>query len=344
MKDLFLYLKLYPRLFNYSIIKTGLSYLWHKHTTFPLTINFLITSKCNFKCKMCSFYGGGQPQSSDLSGYEIIKFIKSISDYKPIIHIGGGEPFVRKDIYEIISEIKNQDLTLVITTNGYLLNPDKVKKFGIDYIIFSLYGPPDIHNAITGVPDAYEKVIKNIEVLPKENVVVSTTIMPDNINYLEQLIQDIVTRGVRRIKIENLNYITPEEYKTHPFQIDDYILKPTTFITSDLCKEEVKEIWKVIENLRAKYKDKIFLKPNLNKKQFLAWYSGLRRKTYCRFITHSVFIDNDGSIIPCQFLKNCKLGNITSDELKYIWNAQKFERLRRLINTLNLAICRRCCK
>lgn len=293
---------------------------------------------------MCSFYGSEQPQNFDLSGQEIIKFIKSISRYKPAIHIGGGEPFLRKDIYEIISEIKKQDLTLIITTNGYLLNPDKVKKTGVDYIIFSLYGPPDIHNAITGVHDAYEKVIKNIEVLPKKNVIVSTTIMPDNINYLEQLIQDVLTKGVMRIKIENLNYITPEEYKTHPFQIADYIFKPATFITSDLYKEEVKKIWKVIENLKTKYKGKIFLKPNLNKKQFFAWYLGLKRKTYCRFINHSVFIDNDGSIIPCQFLKNCKLGNITSDELKYIWSSQKFEKLRELINTLNLAVCRRCCK
>ncbi|OQX82278.1 MAG: hypothetical protein B6D53_04830 [Candidatus Omnitrophica bacterium 4484_49] len=344
MRDFYLYFKLYPRLLNTSVIKNGLSYIWARKTTFPLTINFLITSKCNFKCKMCSFYGSGQPETPDLSTPEIIKFIKTISSYKPIIHIGGGEPFMRKDIYQIITEIKKLGMPLLITTNGYLLDTAKIKKLDVDYIIFSLYGPPQVHNEITGITDAYEIALKKIKALPKERVIVSTTVMLENVDYLEEFIKTILEHGIRKIKVENLNYITPQEYENHPSEINGYILKPTTLITPSFSHSQVQKLWKRIGKLKTRYRGKFFLKPDLDKKGFFNWYLGRETNISCNFIRHSIFIDSDGAIIPCQFLKDCKLGNITRDDVKYVWRSQNFEKFRELIDRLNLPVCRRCCK
>jgi MoaA/NifB/PqqE/SkfB family radical SAM enzyme len=293
---------------------------------------------------MCSFFGSKQSETSEISSEEIIKFIRTVSLYKPVIHLGGGEPFMRRDIYEIIAGIKSQDMPLLITTNGYLLDVDKIKKLNIDYIIFSLYGPAEVHNKITEIKDAYQTAVEKIKALPKEKIIVSTIIMPENIDYLDEFIKKIIGYGINKIKIENLNYITPREYKNHDIKVNNYILRPTTLIRDDFPYPEVEKFWTKIEKLKTKYKGKIFLKPYLNKKEFFNWYLGERKKTSCNFIFHSVFINSNGDIIPCQFLENCSLGNITQDELKYIWQSQNFDRLRELINRLNLPVCKRCCK
>ena len=350
IKTAVFYSGLYPGLSNYNTIKKFFPCFAGGCSSYPVSVNLLITSRCNFRCSMCSFYGVEQSgEEKELGFEEIKKFIEEISRYKPIVFLGGGEPFIRKDIYEIIAEIKKQGLKCIVSTNGYLLDIDKLNKLNIDYLIISLYGPRDIHNKVTQTPDAYQAVIKKIRQLLKSSsvnrIIVSVVLMPENIVHLDGLIAELVSLGIKTVKIENLNYITFKEYQESPRLKEGFDITPCTLIReNDFKSSDIELFWRIVSKLFKKYKGKLFLKPNLSKIEFFNWYSGKNIKDKCHFIKHSLFISPSGDILPCQFLRNSILGKINQNEIEYIWHSNRYDNLRQVIRGTDLNICKRCCK
>jgi len=299
---------------------------------------------------MCSFYGIEQCGEEKELGFEEIKeFIEGISQYKPIVFLGGGEPFIRKDIYEIITEIKKQGLKCIISTNGYLLDVDRFNKLDLDYLIMSFYGPRDIHNKITRVSDAYQVAIEKIRQLLKSSsagrIIASVVLMPENIAHLDDLIAELVSLGIKTVKLENLNYITLKEYKESPRFKRGFDITPCTFIRDgDFTFSDIELFWESVSELLKRYKGKLFLKPNLSKVEFFNWYSGKNIESRCHFVKHSLFISPSGDVLPCQFLRNSILGKINQNEIEYIWYSDRYDNLRQIISRTDLNICKRCCK
>jgi MoaA/NifB/PqqE/SkfB family radical SAM enzyme len=92
----------------------------------PETIALMMTKNCNLNCLYCR--GGRTFFSSsgeDISTQELFDLFKCAADFQvQDINLGGflGEPFCRKDILEIIREIKRLGLRGTMTTNGSFLN------------------------------------------------------------------------------------------------------------------------------------------------------------------------------------------------------------------------------
>lgn len=82
-------------------------------------VDFLITQKCNYRCEYCSqskkFYKNTL-HSNDETIEAFLKFIKTL-DKNFEITISGGEPLCHPRFFEVIKEIKNQDLKLSVISN-----------------------------------------------------------------------------------------------------------------------------------------------------------------------------------------------------------------------------------
>lgn len=87
----------------------------------PISIIHLITRRCNARCKHC-FIDFNDPLSfeKELSIEEIARLTKTFGDALYSVYISGGEPFLRKDIFEIVSAYcKDTAVESVnIATNG----------------------------------------------------------------------------------------------------------------------------------------------------------------------------------------------------------------------------------
>lgn len=350
IKNLFFYSRLYPHLITFQNLKKFIFYPVRRITSFPLSINFLITGRCNYRCEMCSFSQNEQASKNELNLQEIENFLSQISKYKPLISLGGGEPLLRKDIYHIIKEVKVRNLKCILLTNGYLLEADKLKGLNLDYLIVSFYGPAEIHNQITGIKDAYQISLQKLREASKKkiakNIVVSSIILNENIAQLDSFTKKLIELGVKAIKFENLNYLTREELKKEILFRDGFNLIPDVLIREDhFTPLEVNLAWDKISKLKKKYPNQVFLKPELTRKEFFTWYLGRNApKSNCHFIRHSLFITPQGDVVPCQFIRNSILGNIREDELKYTWTSYRYQKFRELIKESNLKICQRCCK
>lgn len=115
---------------------------------FGRSIDYLrisLTDRCNFRCNYCMPEEGVRMLShNDILSYEEILQIVSIAGTLGIskIRLTGGEPLVRKGIFEFVSKLKaiEQIESISMTTNGFLLGEcaKDLKDSGIDRVNISL--------------------------------------------------------------------------------------------------------------------------------------------------------------------------------------------------------------
>lgn len=164
----------------------------------PTQVLLVPTYGCNFSCIYC--YERGIPGKKDLITIDAVDaFFDDINErlggekVKPYITLFGGEPFIdTKEQKEIISYIINKSSELgyeiAAVTNGYSLLEymDILKKANIKEIQVTLDGPPGIHNKrrrLLGGGDSFEKILKGMDSLIKNNISVNLRVVVDQDNY-----------------------------------------------------------------------------------------------------------------------------------------------------------------
>lgn len=183
----------------------ALSYLLAK----PYWIYISLTHQCNFDCQMCGV-------KNILREYELdINILKRVLDEIAswnsdcVIMLTGGEPFLRKDIFEIVDYSLSLGLKTEVVSNGSQIdNPQTAKRIidsGLQNIAISLDGAnPQTHDYIRGVDGAYKKALDAIGYLCQEKrirnhgpqISVWTTIMKENIEELYEIIFLVRELGV----------------------------------------------------------------------------------------------------------------------------------------------------
>ena len=97
----------------------------------PKVVIMELTYNCNHRCIFCSCPWENKNtynKYSELSTEEIFSNINVLKKYGvQHITLSGGEPFLRKDLEDIIKYINSQKLSASIITNGLLLNDTKLK-------------------------------------------------------------------------------------------------------------------------------------------------------------------------------------------------------------------------
>lgn len=312
----------------------------------PFTINMLVTESCNLRCYMCSFNGDRKGKGKDFLPGDLEGLLQAVAGLRPIFSISGGEPFMREDIVEMVRMIKGKSLRCVINTNGTLITKDQILQLsaiGLDAIIFSLYGLGQIHDSITGEAGSFASAMRNIElfcnVKNKTKVIISTTILPENYEQLPEMIGRIETYSIDKIKIEHLNFLTCGHYGAGDIQ-------PRIFLSNrEFDRQFVRRLAQILALLKHRYGRRLLIKPYLNSAEIRAWYSGaVSPRKGCFFIWHSLFINPDGQISPCQFLTHCNLGNITDNNISDIWRSERYQSLRHFIRRGAFPVCSHCCK
>ena len=332
----------------------GINAFFTGRASFPVTVDILVTDVCNLFCDMCysseRYIPGSNKGKDILTLDEISKFLEECSSFRPVIHFGGGEPFSREDMTKIILEVKNKGMKCLVTTNGTLLNRNKVKDLldtGVDGIIVSLYGDKEIHDSITGFKGAFERVqdaIMNI----KENknkdqkLYVSSIIRPEYLNSIEPLVSRVYAMGVDGMKMEHLNFISRKDYegflKEKRLDVISSYVEEKTF-----RHEDGLNIIGVMKRVKKKYGRFVLFKPGLSDRQVLNWYvTGTHKGQVCFFRRHSAVINYNGEVIPCQFLPGIVMGNIKEDKFSDIWKRTFKDRKQSLSEYY--PVCQRCCK
>ena len=127
----------------------------------PRAGRLIVTRNCPLRCRMCTCWREKSPDPS----LKLVKYwIKELADFGiKEIDIGGGEPFTRKDLGEIVREIKSYGITCCVTTSGWSVG--KVPFPPVDRCVISIDGArPETHDKIRGVKGSWEKAINAVKI------------------------------------------------------------------------------------------------------------------------------------------------------------------------------------
>lgn len=161
--------------------------IWEKNHQIYSVI-FELTSHCNFSCVHCYL---SDHHSQDELSYEKVIEIIDILYKKEVLFITftGGEIFTRNDFLDIYMYAKNKGFIIELYTNGALINDNIIelfKQYPPLLVDISLYGScEETYQKVTGVSNAFNKVITNIQKLIDAGIRVSLKAPVLNLYYNE---------------------------------------------------------------------------------------------------------------------------------------------------------------
>ena len=281
----------------------------------PLVI-FTITTRCNMACRHCGDDVWGDPQN-DLSLDEIARFSAELGTVDSLA-LGGGEPFLRKDLAEIcrLFVMNNQVTSISIPSNGFATDNicdtvrailDACPALALN-IMLSLDGFQETHDLIR-TPGSFEKVmetgrrLKSMEVeLPGLTLTFNATINNVNWKELPPLAQFVLDTFQTRLEF---NIITG-----NPRDVA-------------LAIPERKDLEKTIEGLQERRHksllrqlyDKVY-RDTLVQSNFAAYQA-----IPCRAGSIACNVDANGDVRACPLLP--PLGNLRTSSFGDLWNGQK---------------------
>lgn len=278
------------------------------------------TLRCNLNCKHC---GSKCTLDNNRNEMPLQDFLPILDEVKrvvksPILVITtGGEPLMRKDIFECGREITSRGFYWGMVTNGLLLTEECLEKLvetGLNSISVSLDGLRDVHNWMRGNVKSFDKVINAINLLTNisHNITwdVITCVNKRNIGQMEEMKQLLANLKVKNWKI----------FTTFPIgraiQNDEF----------ELNRQEFRFLMDFIVETRKEHKIKV----SYGCENFLGPYEYEVRDNqyFCAAGVNVASILHDGSISGCLSIRhNYKQGNIYQDSFMDIWE-NRFEKYR----------------
>lgn len=162
----------------------------------PIAGNFELTARCNFNCPMCYVHMSEeevQKKGKELTAEQWISIAEEAKNRGMVFALlTGGEPFVRKDFFQIYSAMKKMGLMVSINSNGSMLEGkifEQLLENPPFRINISLYGGcNETYQNMCGIP-VFDKVLKNIIALKKHGIEVrvNLSVTPYNCQDIEEI-------------------------------------------------------------------------------------------------------------------------------------------------------------
>ncbi len=293
-------------------------------------------NSCNLQCTHC-LVSSGPWEDKGLPTDDIRRIIdegRELGVFR--FYFTGGEPFIRKDIYELIEYVTRDEYSeTIILTNGISFN----KRHNIDLLLeagrgrvkpqISLDGSnPEANDPIRG-KDTFEKITKGIKAAVKAGLspTVTTVVNSHNAKDVPE-----ITRLLARLGVTNHHLLWV--HQTGRIMNGGRNLILPTYELIDAVKEVKKTADELgitvdnFENIRTKLSTRKFTKFDLSNS---CW--------------DSLCVYSDGEVYPSAALANTKelsSGNIKERSLKDIWKESKVFDTFRGATVQNRSKCSNC--
>ncbi len=179
--------------------------------TGPVVIWNLIR-RCNLTCLHCYSISGDVDFPGELSHGEVLTTLSDLKGFGvPVLILSGGEPLLRRDIFEISARAKDLGFFLCLSTNGTLIDDgmaDRIAAVGYDYVGISIDGLKDSHDVVRRKAGAFDASLDALRRLRDRSVKVGVrfTMTQDNEHHLEPLIDLCEEEGFPKFYLSHLVY------------------------------------------------------------------------------------------------------------------------------------------
>lgn len=279
-----------------------------------------VTSTCNARCAHC-FYPINQ-RMNELTLEEIDRFARTLPPIRLLL-ISGGEPFLRKDLPEIIKVYFDRChfFNASIPTNGYgpeqiVRAVEKICSYSPDLnlgVSVSIDGFKDLHDRVRAVPGLYERALETLQALteltvglPNLTAGVTTVFMKDNQSEIESFF-DFIYEEYRPL-YHSLGFIRGNPYD--PTLKDDLNVdlyeRLSKVVDQRYPTSEGREGWR---GARTRVRREV----NRQRFEYIARQArGGPFEQFCLAGEREFVLSEIGDVYACELI-GTKLGNVRSD-------------------------------
>ena len=181
-------------------------------TGVPVTVVWNYTNRCNLNCLHCHQDSSPSPSSSELTTAQAFKVIENMSDAGvAILTFSGGEPLVRRDIYDAIGRADDSGMLCTIASNGTLITPEVAKrlaKAGIRRVEIGLDGAKaETHDFLRNSRSSFEATVEGIKSCADvgfDELAVTMTLYSRNAGELGETVELAEKLGATRFYLNRL--------------------------------------------------------------------------------------------------------------------------------------------
>ncbi|MGB2896838.1 MAG: SynChlorMet cassette radical SAM/SPASM protein ScmE [Anaerolineales bacterium] len=316
----------------------------------PRNVDIEITARCNLRCRYCYFFNNPEVEYRDLPTKEWLTFFEELGRSGVMrVCLGGGEPFIREDLPELLQGIVRNRMRFSFASNGGLIDDEIAAVIAAtsrcDYVQVSVDGSsPEIHDTGRG-KGSFEGAVRGIRTLQRHDIMVAVrvTIHRHNVHDLENtarfLLEDL---GLERFGTNSAGYLGSCRLN------DEEML---------LTIEDRQIAMSTLQRLATKYEGRISAAagPLADVRYWnemeearttgAAPFGRGGNLTACGCPANKIAVRADGAIVPCTLLAHIDLGRINQDSFVEIWqHSPAFNQLRerRAIPLTEFEFCKGC--
>ena len=177
----------------------------------PVVIWNLIR-RCNLTCMHCYSISADINFPGELDTAEVMRVMEDLKAFGvPALILSGGEPLLRKDIFQIAERAKAMGFYTALSTNGTLIDPplaQRIHDTGFDYVGISLDGLGATHDKFRRKAGAYAASLAALRLCRDLGVKVGVrfTLTQDNAADLPGLLDLVEDERIDRFYLSHLNY------------------------------------------------------------------------------------------------------------------------------------------
>ena len=282
-------------------------------------ISWNVTRLCNERCQHCYIHASPYADRSDeLSTDECFRVVDQIREVSPgaLIILTGGEPLLRKDIFEISRYATDAGFMCVMGTNGILITGERAQHMqasgirGVSISLDSIH--PEVHDAFRGYAGAWRNSVKGIEVLDHVGLpfLIQTTVTQENLAEIPQVLDLGHKLGA---KVLNLYFLVPTGRGA---------------FMSNITPEQYESLMHELLNIQPRYRGEMLINakcaPHFQRVLWESDHASPYLKTYvgaggCPAGAQYMGIRPNGDMTPCPYLPVYG-GNLRTSSFADIWN------------------------
>ena len=335
----------------------------------PSTVYVIINRACNLRCKMCDvgqqardrqFYKIMSPsdgQALDLAALR--KLIEDVRSFRPTIAVTSTEPLLFSGLFDFATEVRAAGMDFQLTTNGLLLpeHAQDVVDSGVTSVWVSLDGPADVHNAIRGHPESFQRAVEGLrkirEISPRGGggvqLCVNYTYSNHNATALTALLESLADVGVDAVVASHMNYVTEAMAADHNAAHGSFCEATAGSIgEADPSAVDVGAMWADIQAARGRsWPFSLSFGPDLDEQGLTDFYRHgevVVGPPRCRapWTMAQLAANGDWVVSTRCFVK--VMGNLREETFGQTWHGRPYREFRAwLRDTAISPACRRCC-
>jgi len=287
----------------------------------PISVSVNLTNKCNQHCIYCEIGQGlVKNKKSPLLAMDDLKWIIDEMNRSGIstLSLGGGEPLLFKEVFDVIKYAHEFGIISSILTNGMLLphfSQDKIEllkecETAISVSIDSF--SPDKEEHIRGIKNALPLAIEGIEILVKHRIPVNimTTISAHNYQDLFNVAVNANQLGVNSVVFQPVIFVSnfPEvEPITNKKSLNvrpEHLPKIEDQFQRIMDFERNNNIYTNIDVLQKWFP--YYIQTLSSGKNGAFFFKNIAKQYWCAPLYFTIAVNYYGDILPCNMLKSTK--------------------------------------